>query len=235
MPGETDEPVPAELSPGSKEGRLMAKEHRACQGKRAPSRCLAAAIVAAAAVAAGCAGSEVDPRCSISAEGRHRDRIAKSVNGSKLWRAYFKHVQPSRQGARLLVAFTFETERTTGRSYGGDYDPGTLTVNFNVKSLRSSSTLFEKEVSVDLGSFMIGIFDANATRAEIQEIAFRATEDKVYPFLDHWVNLAALAAMGEEESGGATFTPLLEELISDQWTSVDMRNAAKRALEQLRS
>lgn len=198
-------------------------------------RWAAAAVVASAAVLMGCfTSSEVDPRCSIDAVSRHRDQIAKSINGSKLWRAYFDHLQPSKEGAKPLVAFTFETERRTRNTYGaGDYDPGTLTVNFKVKSLRTRRTLFTKEAKVSLDSFMIGAFDANATRAEIQEAAFRATEEEVYPFLDRWVNVAALKAMGEVKSGASAFRPVLEELANDEWAGMEMRVAAKNMLKKL--
>lgn len=204
-------------------------------GRRTPLMPMAAAILAAGVVLSGCGASgEVDPRCSIDASIRHREKIAKFVNGSKLWRAYFNHLQPTKEGAKPLVAFTFETERRTKRTYGsGDYDPGTVTITFNVKSLQTRHTLFTKEVSVALDSFMIGAFDANATRAEIQEVAFRATEEEVYPFLDHWVDVAALEAMTEVDSGASAFRPVLEKLVSDEWAGKELRVAAKRILQEL--
>jgi len=37
----------------------------------------------------GCVSSEVDPRCGIEAPDPYRARVARQVNGSKLWRASY--------------------------------------------------------------------------------------------------------------------------------------------------
>lgn len=204
-------------------------------GMRVSLVLIGAAILVAAVALTGCGASgKIDPRCSIDAPLRHRGQIAKFVNGSKLWRTYFNHMQPSKEGAKPLVTFTFETERRTRRSYGaGDYDPGTVTITFTVTSVQTRHTLFNKEVTVKLDSFMIGNFGANATRAEIQEIAFRATEEEVYPFLDRWVDVAALEAMAEIDSGASAFRPVLEDLVGDEWAGKELRGAARRILQEL--
>jgi hypothetical protein len=182
----------------------------------------------------GCeASSAVDPRCRIEAEGRHRAEIAKLVNGSDLWQAFFDELQPEPVGSTQLVVFKLKTKRHTYRSVGGDYDPGTLTVDFTITNLRNKKKLYERKETVNLEAFMIGSIDANASREEIQEIAFRAIEDKVYPYIDRWINIAAVHAMAQEGAGGKSFVPILSDLAAASWTTLDLRNAAKNALRKI--
>lgn len=198
----------------------------------ARERWTAVAMLAVLLTWVGCgASSKADPRCRISAESPHRGTIAKSVNGSDLWREYFKRVSP--KGKTPLVEFTFTVERTTRKSYGGDYDPGTIAVEFKAQNLNDGRLLFDKDVRVNLDEFMVGFFDKNATREQIQEIAFKATEDRVYPYLDRWVQIAAIRAMGNRGSRGTVFKKTLNDLIGDKWTSGDMRGAAEEALRSI--
>lgn len=198
----------------------------------ARGRWTAVAMLAMLLTWAGCgASSKADPRCRISAESPHRGEIAKSVNGSALWREYFKRTSPT--GKTPLVEFTFTVERTTRKSHGGDYDPGTIAVDFRAKTLDDGKLLFDKDVRVNLDEFMVGMFDKNTTREQIQEIAFKATEDRVYPYLDRWIQIAAIRAMGNRGSRGTVFKKTLNELIGDKWTSGDMRGAAEEALKRI--
>jgi len=190
------------------------------------------ALVAAVTLG-GCTSSEPDPRCRIEATGGQRDEIAKSVNGSTLWQAYFDHKRPARSGANPVVAFSLTMDRSTQATVGGDYDHGTVHVDFEAKNLTNGATLFTKQASVNLDSFMLGLFDKDTTREEFQEIAFRAVEDRVYPHLDTWINLAALKAIEQEGRSGNTLSPVLDELLEDEWTSQVMRRAAEKALAQI--
>lgn len=184
-------------------------------------------------LASACVGSKTpDPRCTIEAEGVHREWIAKEVNTSKLWKAYFKARDPS--NSRKLVKFELSMERKRLRSFGGDYDPGKVIVTFDVSNLENRRALYQKKTEVDLQPFMVGFFDENATRDEIQEVAFKATEKDIKPFLARWIDLAALRAMGQQGSGGQVFVPLLEELLADEWTTSDLEDEAGKALSKIR-
>lgn len=184
-------------------------------------------LFAAAALVSCGASSTPDPRCSIAAEGQHHRQIAKSINGSDLWQEFLE----SKTGRQVEIRFT--AERQARRTRGGDYDPGTVTVDFKATSASNGKLLYKNDMRVALEPFMIGLFDKDATREQIQEIAFKATEEKVYPYLDRWVNISAIRAMGNEGSRGNRFVSTLNELIADKWTSSDMRVAAEEALQQI--
>jgi hypothetical protein len=190
------------------------------------------ALFVAALICCGCGvGSKTDPRCIVDAESPHRERIARSINGSDLWSEYLDQV--AKDGKRKVMRFTFTVERRVQRVGGGDYDPGTIFVDFKATSLKNGELLYKKDVKVRLDEFIVGVFDKNASRQQIQEIAFRATEKKVYPYLDRWIQIAAINAMGNEDVVGGRFKDTLERLIEDKWTSTDMRSAARRALERI--
>lgn len=187
-------------------------------------------LVPAAVFTLSCGGGGLDPRCSIEAEGPHRQQIAKSVAGSDLWNEYFDHVSSS----STLVTFSLSMERRTFKSVGGDYDPGKIIVTFIAKNVRKSGAeLVKQDPEVALDPFMIGSFPSNPTREQVQEIVFKAMEDKIYPYVDRWVNLAAINAMGQEGTSGQGFVPTLEELVADSWTSGDMKGAARKALKMI--
>ena len=67
----------------------------------------------------------------------------------------------------------------------------------------------------------------------MQEIAFRDAEKESYPYLDRWIQLAALKAIGREGKTGSQFVPALEKMLADKWTSGDMRAATEVALAQI--
>lgn len=184
------------------------------------------------AASISCTSSAADPRCRVEAQGRHVPKITKVVNASDLMQAYFDEVESFLPG-RALLSVSLTMDRDQRKVYGGDYDPGNVTITFKVTSLRGAGTLYEREEEVDLEPFMIGLFDGNASREEIQEIAFKATEDKIYPYLARWTDLAAIRAMGQEGVGGKSFVPMLSGLIEDQWTSADLRKEARNALEKI--
>ena len=196
---------------------------------------IAGALMCGVVVFAGCGpSSEIDPRCSIQAEGPHRRQLAKSVNASNLWKEFFKQKQPSKSGASPLVEFTFTVKRSAHRSGGGDYDRGTIAVDFKAKSTANGRLLYKNDMEVRLQEFMIGVFDKDATREQVQEIAFKATEEKVYPYLDRWVAISAIRAMGNEGSAGSRFVSTLDELVESSWTAGDLRAAAEEALRSIK-
>jgi hypothetical protein len=178
-------------------------------------------------------GSGIDPRFRIEAESPHLQQIARSINGSDLWEEYLDQVQPSRSSSSPVASFTLTMERKSFRSVGGDYDPGKIYVEFVAKSLRSGDLLIKQDPEVDLDPFMIGRFPANASREQIQELVFKAMEEKIYPYMDRWVNLAAIHAMGQESTYGSYFVSTLEKLASDSWASGDLKNAAREALRKI--
>jgi hypothetical protein len=192
-------------------------------------------LLALVAVLAGMAcfpSSEVDPRCVIEADGRHHAKLAQTINSSKLWQTYFDVIDPG--ATRTLVDFQFTVDRARHQSVGGDYDPGKITVVFRATNLTKRQKLYTRDEEVDLEPFMIGLFDKNATRDELQEIAFKAMEDRIYPYLATWVDIAAIRAMGQEGSGGYDFETSLQNLLDDQWSNLEIQTAARDALAKIR-
>lgn len=183
----------------------------------------------------GCASSKPDPRSNIIApNSSYRARLAKSVNGSRLWKAYFDELAPQAEGARPLVEIRLQMERVvTHRSSGGDYDPGKVEIRFESVHLGSGRLLYRENKEKHLDSFMIGLFDENATREDIQRIAFEAAEDDVFPFIDRWVNISAIRAMAQEGPRGAVFLDLLQEQSEDPWAE-DLVSEARHALTSIR-
>jgi hypothetical protein len=199
---------------------------------RAATRICLLVLVTVLAGTACSPSSKVDPRCRIDAEGRHFDKLSQTINGSKLWSGYFDAIDP--EATRTLVELRFLIGRGRDRSMGGDYDSGRITIFFEATHLASKRTLYDREEEVDLEPFMVGFFDKDVTRDELQEIAFRATEDRVYPFLATWVDIAAIHAMGQEGSSGYEFEPLLQDLLDDSWSNLEIKTAARRALSRIR-
>jgi hypothetical protein len=174
----------------------------------------------------GCSSRELDTRCQVEAEGSHRDTLSAAITESDLW-----HFD-AQTGTQELVQFSLEMDRDQFETIDGDYDPGEVQIGLEIEHLESGTMLFRKDVDVDLESFMIGLFDENATREEIQEIAFQATEERITPYLNRWVELAAIRAMAVD--GGDEFVPILSEVLEDKWCGTEMRNEARRALAQIR-
>ncbi len=188
-------------------------------------------VLLAVAALAACGPSDVvDPRSTINADGQHRKEIAKAVNGSRLWQTYFEKAS---SGSKSLVVFNFTVDRKTFRSTGGDYDPGKIAIDFTAKSTKNNRLLYKNDMEVRLKDFVIGSVSKDATREEIQEIAFRATEKKVYPYLNRWVNISAIHAMGNEGSRGSRFESTLSDMLAEKWTSDDLRAAAEEALKKI--
>ncbi len=182
---------------------------------------------------AGCVSSTPDPRCRIEAPPEYVGTLAKSVNGSKLWQAYFDGVSPSTAGAQPLIAVSLDLNRRVLKRRGGDYDPGKVDIEFTITLLKSSALLFEQEETVSLDSFIIGAFDGTETREEVQQAAFKATESRIFPYLDRWINIAAIRAMAHEGSLGTPFIAILEEQAKDPW-SEQLMDEAKTALAEIR-
>jgi len=187
------------------------------------------AVCVALLGSAGCGSGTLDTRCRVDA-GRHGAQVAKTVGKSKLWRIYFDKMTSTSP----LVHLTVDVERRTRKSYGGDYDAGTVTFVFEARSLKHDLRLLQKEGMFEIDTMLIGRFDRNATREEMQEIAFRDAEKEAYPFLDHWIKLAAIKAMALEGRQGNQFVPVLERLLEDQWTPGEMRGATEDALNRIR-
>ncbi len=201
-----------------------------------PSRFVTSAsrlILAVFVLTVGCfTSSEPDPRCVIDADGRHHKKLAQTINASRLWQSYFKTIDPD--ASRKLVEFTFKVDRDRHNTRGGDYDPGKITIVFRAENLTKKQHLYDRDEEVDLDAFMVGFFDKNASRDEIQEIAFKATEDRVYPFLATWIDIAAIKAMGQERSGGYEFEDMLQRLLDDQWSNLEIQTACREALANIR-
>ena len=187
-------------------------------------------LLAVVALAACGPSDEIDPRSTINADGQHRKEIAKAVNGSRLWQTYFEKAS---SGSKPLVEFQFTVERQKFRSSGGDYDPGKIAIDFKAKSTKNNRLLYKNDMEVRLKDFIIGSIDKDASREEIQEIAFRATEKKVYPYLNRWVNISAIHAMGNEGSSGSRFESTLTDMLAEKFTSDDLRAAAEEALQKI--
>ena len=177
----------------------------------------------------GCSPAKLDPRCRVDAGG-FKEPIVKSVTRSKYWQIYFDKMTST----SALVEIKIAVDRRTKRSYGGDYDQGTVTVKFTARSLKHRSRLVQKEGTFEIDSFLIGGFDKNASREEIQEVAFKDAEKEAWPYIDRWVNVAAVRAMGLEGKQGSVFLPTLEKLLENQWLSGDMQAAAREALAKIK-
>lgn len=194
------------------------------------SKTIAAISLLVTAVA--CVSSEVDPRCSINAPSSgYRAKLARSVNGSKLWQTYFDLMMPVKEGANPIISVNLNFNREiTMKTNDGDYDPGNVEINFSVTNLMTGAILYEDNRDAKLDAFIFGRFDADATREEIQEAAFKDTEEDVFPYIDRWINIAAIRAMGEERK--TAFIPALEVEAQNQWAE-DLMNEARRAIEKI--
>lgn len=190
------------------------------------------AVIALLVTAFACVSSEVDPRCSINApNARYRAKLARSMNGSKLWQTYFDLMMPVKEGANPIISVNLDFNREiTKRTNDGDYDPGNVEIIFSVTNLITGAILYEENRDAMLDTFIFGRFDADATREEIQEAAFKDTEEDVFPFIDRWINIAAIRAMGEERK--TAFIPALEVEAQNQYAE-DLMNEARWAIEKI--
>jgi hypothetical protein len=191
-------------------------------------------ILAAAVVTVGCGGTvDVSSTCTIDAEEPHYSRLVELIGTSKFWQRYCQHMESIGGASGPLAELSLGWERRRIRSAGGDYDPGYVTVVFEVRHIRTRQTLYEREEEVRLQDFMVGFFDEDASREEIQEAAFKATEERVYPFLERWVDLAAIRAIGAEGSDAYDLEPFLSKLVDDDWQPLDVKAEARKALKQI--
>lgn len=188
----------------------------------------------------GCVSSKVDPRCRIEAPDPYRGRVAQHVNGSKLWRAYFETMAPSAGGPKepwidFRLAFDREIlNRVEILEYEeGDYEAGTVNVKLSIANRQRGTTLHEQEEALSLPEFAF-VAGSATSRDQIQKAVFQQTEDRIFPYLDRWVNLAAIRAMGEERGArGEAFVAILEEQAQDPWAE-DLSNEAQYALRAIR-
>jgi hypothetical protein len=188
----------------------------------------------------GCISSEVDPRCRIEAPDPYRGRVAQHVNGSKLWRAYFETLAPSSSGPTepwIDFRLVFDREilnRVEILEYEeGDYEAGTVNVEFSIVNPQRGTTLHEQEEALSLPEFAF-VEGSATTREQIQKAVFQQTEERIFPYLDRWVNLAALRAISEERgASGEAFVPILEEQVKDPWAE-ELSEEARLALKAIR-
>ncbi len=57
------------------------------------------------------------------------------------------------------------------------------------------------------------------------------TVEDIFPFIDRWINIAAIRAMGEEAKTG--FIPALGVETQNQWAE-DLMNVARWAIEKIK-
>ena len=183
---------------------------------------------------AACTSKEVDPRCRISAPSAAlRGQLAQHINGSELWQAYLDYLSPVREGSRPLVSIDLDFEREiTYKSNDGDYDPGIVHADLELKNLKAGNILLTDYDKFAIKDFVIGNFDRNATREEIQETAFAATEQGAMRFVIYSLDLGVIRAMSDEGSKGRAFIPALQEKREDPWSG-DLGGEAKLALRNI--
>ena len=183
---------------------------------------------------AACTSKEVDPRCRISApSAAHRGRLAQHINGSELWQAYLDYLSPVREGSKPVVSLHLSFEREiTHETNNGDYDPGIVHADLELRNLKAGSTFLTDYDKFAIKDFVVGNFDRDATRDEIQEAAFAATEEGAMRFVIYSLDLGVIRAMSAEGSKGRAFVPALQEKREDPWSG-DLGGEAKIALRNI--
>jgi hypothetical protein len=191
------------------------------------------AALMAVALAAACASSKTDPRCSIKAPSEgYRGGVAKAINGSKLWQAYLEHISPVRDVDQPVIGFglTFNRE-ITRKTNEGDYDPGVVHAHLTVTNLWAGSEIYSRSDNFPIKDFVFT--EKSATREEVQRAAFAATEKTAMRYVHRWVEVAAIRAMGNEGASGSAFISVLEEQTQDPWGD-NLIGEAKLALNKIR-
>ena len=185
------------------------------------------------AAAFACTSKKLDPRVKLAAPYEHRDAIAKFINGSNLWEAYLDYLSP-KEGAKQVVEIdlTFERE-ITRETTDGDYDPGIVHATLEVTNLASGAVIHSDYDKFSIKDFVFGGFE-NATRDEIQDAAFAATEETAMRFVLYSLDAAIISGMRAEGAAGSVFIPVLEEKAADQWAG-DMAGDAKLAIKAIRA
>jgi len=202
--------------------------------KRARLLCLLTVFTVGLLPTLSCTSKKLDPRCKLAAPYEHREEIAQFINGSNLWEAYLDYLSPVKEGAKPVVEIdlTFEREITRETS-DGDYDPGIVHANLEVKNLVSGQTVLTDYDKFAIKDFVFGGFE-NATREEIQAAAFAATEENAMRFILYSLEMAVITGMREEGAKGSVFIPALEKKAEDQWAG-DMAGDAKLAIKAIRA
>lgn len=183
---------------------------------------------------AACTSKEVDPRCRISApSAAHRGQLAQHINGSELWQAYLDYLSPVREGSKPVVSIDLDFERViTHKTNNGDYDPGIVHADLELRNLKEGTTFLTDYDKFAIKDFVIGDFDRNATREQIQETAFAATEEGAMRFVIYSLDLGVIRAMSDEGRKGRGFIPALQEKREDPWSG-DLGGEAKIALRNI--
>ncbi len=184
--------------------------------------------------ALSCTSKKLDPRCRVAAPYEHREKIAQFINGSNLWGAYLDYLSPAKEGAKPVVEIDLSFEREiTRETNDGDYDPGVVHANLEVKNLVSGQTILTDYDKFAIKDFIFGGFE-NATREEIQAAAFAATEETAMRFVVYSLEMGVISGMRAEGAAGSVFIPVLEEKMEDQWAG-DMAGEAKLAIREIRA
>ncbi len=92
------------------------------------------------------------PRVKISVS------LLDSLAKSNLWQGYLDIMT----GAARLARITVQVERHRRRSHGGDQDRGTVTFQFEARSLRHERRLYDKQGKFEVDAFLIGNSDEAA-------------------------------------------------------------------------
>jgi hypothetical protein len=195
--------------------------------------CLLTVLAAGLVSSAACTSKELDPRISLDAPYQHQDEIARFINGSDLWEAYLDYLAPDKAVASPVVAITLTFERRiTQKTNRGDYDPGIVNSTLELKNLVSGKPMAGSQDKFAIKDFVF-VGDDDATREEIQEAAFLATERTALRFVLRSLEAAVVFGMREEGPAGQAFIPVLEKTAEDPLAG-NMAGEARRTLRVIR-
>jgi hypothetical protein len=192
---------------------------------------LLAVGTAGALALASCTSSEVDPRLSMDVPYEHQAQIAQFINGSDLWQAYLDYLSPDGTTPVVEIYLGFE-RRITQETSDGDYDPGIVYASLEMTNLVSGRSLATADDSFAIKDFVIGDLK-DASRDEIQDAAFAATEQTAVRFVLRSLEVGIIQGMRDEGTSGTPFIPVLEKTAADEWAG-DMAGMAKGALKVIR-
>ena len=200
---------------------------------RAGFLCLLAVLTTALLSSSACTSKQLDPRITLDAPYEHRDQIAQFINGSNLWEAYLDYLSPVKDGASPVVEIHLTFERViTRKASGGDYDPGIVHANLQVKNLQSGKAIATNHDKFAIKDFVF-VGNEDATREEVQAAAFAATEATAMRFVLRVLEVGVVFGMRQEGACGSAFIPALEETAEDPLAG-DMAGEAKRTLGVIR-
>ena len=156
----------------------------------------------------------------------------------ELWQAYLDYLSPVREGSKPVVSIDLDFERViTHKTNNGDYDPGIVHADLELQNLKAGTTFLTDYDKFAIKDFVVGNFDRDATREQIQETAFAATEEGAMRFVIYSLDLGVIRAMSDEGRKGRAFIPALQEkreALSEQRENVrfvQSRNVLFRAEE----